>query len=80
MVLHASQSTPFSTSTVPTCVQQQVRARAHSAVGGPSVSSSVTSMKKFVALSAGKRRLLLMSRLGRPTRMVSADRKAVWKA
>ena len=58
----------------------QVGWGAHSAVGAPSVSSRVTSMKKLVALSAGKRRLLLMSRLGRLTRMVSADRKAVWKA
>ena len=51
--------------------------RAHSAVGGPSVSSSVTSMKKLVALSAGNKRLLLMSKLGKLTRMVSADKKAV---
>ncbi|KAA6416553.1 MAG: hypothetical protein FRX49_13478 [Trebouxia sp. A1-2] len=52
----------------------------YSALGGPSVSSSVTSMKKLVALSTGKRRLLLTSRLGKLTRIVSADRKAVWKA
>jgi len=56
------------------------RGKPYSAVGGPSVSSSVTSMKKLVALSTGKRRLLLTSRLGKLTRIVSADRKAVWKA